>query len=70
VTGVGPAVERRKNGSADVSRAAQTREDRAAEPLYGDAAAIDHRGLGADDGKRGLMTEIDHPGLAPIAASA
>ncbi len=64
------AVERRKNGAADESCAAQTSQDRAAKPLYGDTAAIDHRSLGAIDGKRRLVTEIDDPDLAPIAASA
>ena len=64
------AVERRKNGAADQGRAAQTGQDGAAKPLYGDAAAIDHRGLGAIDRKRRLVTEIDDPGLAPVAAPA
>ena len=64
------AVERRKNGAADQSRAAQTGQDGAAKPLYGDAAAIDHRGFGAIDGKRRLVTEIDDPGLASVAAPA
>ena len=44
------AVQRRKNGAADEGRAAQTSQNGAAEPLYGDSAAIDHRGLGAVDG--------------------
>ena len=64
------AVERRKNGAADQGRAAQTGQDGAAKPLYGDAAAIDHRGFGAIDGKRRLVTEIDDPGLASVAAPA
>ena len=64
------AVERRKNGAADEGCAAQTSQDRAAKPLYGDTAAIDHRSLGAIDGKWRLVTEIDDPDLAPIAASA
>jgi hypothetical protein len=38
--------------------------------LYGDAAAIDHRGFGTVDRKRRLMTEIDDPGLASVAAPA
>jgi hypothetical protein len=38
--------------------------------LHGDAAAIDHRGFGAINGKRRLVTEIDDPGLAPVAAAA
>ena len=64
------AVERRKNGAADESCAAEARQDSAAEPLYGDTAAIDHRSLGAINGKRRLVTEIDDPGLAPVAAPA
>ena len=64
------AVERRKNGAADEGRAAQTGQDSAAKPLYGDTAAIDHRSLGAIDGKWRLVTEIDDPGLASIAAPA
>ncbi len=64
------AIERRKNGAADEGRAAQTGQDSAAKPLYGDTAAIDHRSLGAVDGKWRLVTEIDDPGLASIAAPA
>jgi hypothetical protein len=36
--------------------------------LYRDAAAVDHGGFGAIDGKRRLVTEIDDPGLASVAA--
>ncbi len=64
------AVERRKNGAADESCAAQTGQNGAAEPLHGDAAAIDHRGFGAIDGKRRLVTKIDDPGLASVSAPA
>ena len=64
------AVERRENGAADESCAAQTGQDSAAKPLYGDAAAVDHRGLGAIDGKWRLVTEINDPGLASVAAPA
>src|SRR5436190_1158223 len=64
------AGERRKHGAADESCAAEARQDGAAEPLYGDTAAIDHRSLGAINGKRRLVTEIDDPGLAPVAAPA
>ncbi len=53
------AVERRKNGAADEGCAAQAGQNRAAEPLHRDAAAIDHRGFGAIDGKRRLVAEID-----------
>ena len=63
-------VERRENGAADESRAAQTGQDGAAKPLYGDTAAVDHRGLGAIDGKRRLVTEINDPGLASVAVPA
>jgi hypothetical protein len=38
--------------------------------LYGDTAAIDHRGLGSVDGKRRLVAEIDDLGLASVAASS
>ena len=64
------AVERRENGAADQGCAAQTRENGAAEPLYGDPAAVDHRSLGAVDGKWRLVTEINDPGLASVAAPA
>ena len=63
-------VERRENGAADQGRAAQAGENSAAKPLYGDTAAIDHRSLGAIDGKWRLVTEINDPGLASIAAPA
>jgi hypothetical protein len=64
------AVERRKNGAADESCAAQASENRAAEPLHGDTAAIDDRSLGAVNGKRWLVAEINDPGLAPVTAPA
>lgn len=64
------AVERRKNGAADESCAAQTSQDSAAKPLYGDAAAIDHRGLRTINGKWRLVAEINDPGLASVAAGA
>ncbi len=64
------AVERRKNGAADESCAAQTGQNGAAKPLHRDAAAIDHRGFGTIDGKRRLVTEVDDPGLASVAAPA
>ena len=38
---IGLAVERRKNGAAHQGRAAKAGQDRAAEPLHRDAAAID-----------------------------
>ncbi len=63
-------IERRKNGAADESCAAQTCQDGAAEPLHGDAAAIDHRGFGAIDGKRRFVTKINDPGLASVSAPA
>ena len=64
------AVQRRKNGAADESCAAQTGQDSAAKPLDRDTAAIDYRGLGAIDGKRRLVTEINDPGLTSVAAPA
>jgi hypothetical protein len=33
-------------------------------------AAVDHRGFGAIDRKRGLVTKINDPGFAPVAAPA
>ena len=63
-------VERGKNGAADEGRAAETGQDGTAKPLHGDAAAIDHRGLGTIDRKRRLMTKIDDPGLASVAPAA
>jgi hypothetical protein len=35
--------------------------------LHGDAAAIDHGGLGTVDGERRLVTKINDPDLASIA---
>ncbi len=63
------AVERRKNGAADQSRAAQSCQDSAAEPLHGDAAAIDNGSFRTVDGQRGLMTEINDPGT-PVVSPA
>ena len=63
-------VEGSKNGAADESRAAQSGQDGAAKPLYGDAAAVDDSGFGPVDGKRRLVTKIDDPGLASVAAPA
>ncbi|GLR92027.1 hypothetical protein GCM10007857_87450 [Bradyrhizobium iriomotense] len=60
------AVERSENGAADQGRAAQSGQDRAAEPLYGDATAIDDGSFGTIDGKRRLVAEINDPGLTPI----
>jgi hypothetical protein len=62
-------IKRSKNGAADKGCAAQSSQDRAAKPLHGDAAAIDHRSLRAIDGKRRLVTKIDDPGIAPVTAS-
>ena len=56
---IGLAVERRENGAAHESRAAKTGQDRAAEPLHRDAAAIDESGVFAVDRQRRLVAEID-----------
>ena len=64
------AVEGSKNGAADKGCAAQAGQDGAAKPLHRDAAAIDHRGFGTINGKRRLVTEINDPGLASVAAPA
>src|SRR6202012_6047229 len=61
------AGQRRKTGAADESRAAQTGQDSTAKPLYGDAAAVDHRGFGTVDGKRRLRSRINDPRLASVA---
>ena len=56
---VGLAVERRKNGAAHQSRAADAGQDRAGKPLHRDAAAIDDAAGAAVDRKRRLVAEID-----------
>ena len=66
----GLAIERRKNGAADKGCAAQTGKDRTAEPLYGDATAVDDGGFGSIDGKRRLVAEINDPGLASVLPAA
>lgn len=66
----GLTVERRKNGAADESRAAQARQDGAAEPLHGDAAAIDDGGFGSVRRKRWFMTEVDEARFASFMSSA
>ena len=68
---IGLAVERRKNGAAHESRAAQTGQDGAAEPLHRDAAAVDQAAGLAVDGQRRLVAEIDLLGLQaqPICAA-
>ncbi len=60
---VGFAIKRSEHGAAHQRGAAQTREDRAAEPLHRDAAAIDQCGILAVDGQRRLVAEIDVLGL-------
>src|SRR5205807_7996962 len=64
------AIERSEYGPTDQGRAAQTCQDGAAEPLHGDAAAVDDSGLGTIDRKRRLVPEIDDPGFTPVAAPA
>jgi hypothetical protein len=62
------AIQRRKNGAADQGCAAQASQDGAAKPLHGDTAAVDYRGLGAVDGKRRLVTEVNDPRIASVSA--
>ncbi len=64
------SVERRENGPANQGRAAQSGQYGPAEPLHGDAAAIDDRGFGAIGGKWRLMAKVDYPDLAAIRAPA
>ena len=64
------AVQRRENGAANQGRAAQAGQNGSAEPLHRDAAAVDHRSLGAVDGKRRLVPEIDHADLTAVATTA
>ena len=56
---IGFAVERRKNGAAHQSRAADAGQNRAGKPLHRDAAAIDDAAGAAIDRKRRLVAEID-----------
>ena len=65
------AVERRKNGAAHESRAAQTGQDCPAEPLYRYATAIDEIAGFTVNGQRRLMAEVDMIGLAtrPVCAA-
>ena len=65
------AVERRENGAAHESRAAQTGQDCSAEPLHRHAAAIDEIVGFAVNRQRRLMAEVDVIGLAtrPICAA-
>ena len=67
---IGLAVERRENGAAHEGRAAQTGQNGAAEPLHGDAAAVDQAGGLAVDRQRRLVAEIDVLGLETISAAS
>ena len=60
---IGLAVERCENGAAHEGSAAKTGQDRAAEPLDRDAAAVDQAAGLAVDGQRRLVAEIDVLGL-------
>ena len=60
---IGLAVERCENGAAHEGSAAKTGQDRPAEPLHRDAAAIDQLACLAVDGKRRLVAEIDLLGI-------
>src|SRR6185312_4882649 len=63
---IGLAVERRKNGAAHESSAAKARQDRTAEPLHRQTAAVD-QAIAAVDRERRFVTEIDRLGhKAPV----
>ena len=66
----GFTIERRKNGAANKSRAAQACKNGAAEPLHGDAAAVDDGGFGSVRQKRRLMTKVNDPRLASSISTA
>ena len=56
---IGFAVERRENGAAHQSSAAQCGQDRAGKPLHRNAAAIDEAAVAAVDRQRRFVAEID-----------
>ena len=62
---IGLAVKRGENGAAHESGAAQRGQDRAGEPLYGDAAAIDEAAAAAIDRERRLVAELNGERLGP-----
>ena len=62
---IGFAVERRENGAAHQSSAAQAGENRAGKPLRRDAAAIDRIAGAAVHRKRRLVAEIDRLVIQP-----
>ena len=64
---IGLAVERRENGAAHQSRAAQAGQDRAGKPLHRKPAPIDQAARAAVHRKRRLVAEIDDLGVkAPM----
>ena len=60
---IGFAVERRENGAAHQSSAAQRGQNRAGKPLHRDAAAIDVGASAAVDRQRRLVAELDGVGM-------
>jgi len=64
----GFAVEGRKNGAADQGCAAKASQNGAAEPLHGDAAAVDHGGFGAVHRQWRFVAEIDRRGTSVLSA--
>ena len=61
---IGFAVERRENGAAHESSAAESGQDRAGKPLHRNAAAIDEAARAAVDRQRRLIAELDGVGLS------
>src|SRR6185437_11465641 len=59
---IGLAIERCENGAAHQSSAAQSGQNRAGEPLYRNAAAIDEAAVAAVNGQRWLVAELDRFG--------
>ena len=56
---IGLAVERRENGATHEGGAAKPGENRAAEPLHGDAAPVDQTAAAAVDRQRRFVAELD-----------
>ena len=67
---IGFAVERSKNGAAHQGSAAQSGQDRAAEPLQREPAPVDQTARAPVDRKRRLVAEIDGLGLEPPICAA
>jgi hypothetical protein len=61
---IGFAVEGGENGAAHESSAAESGQDRAGKPLYGNASSIDEAARAAVNGQRRLIAELDGVGLS------